>query len=72
MSMKRGRPGSPAVHKSKNVGPDYPEDRFTNPVNAGIDTESGSWDEKTLKSPTSTPEGEGPLNKKYDGYWEGK
>ena len=72
MSVKRSRPGNPAVRKGKNVGPDYPENRFVNPTNAGIDEEYGSEDERTLCSPTSTAAGVGPLNKKYDEYWEGE
>ncbi len=75
MSVKRGRPGSPSVRKGKAVGPDYPETNFTNPWNAGIDSEYNAGDEgKTLSSPTAnTIEGGGvPLHGNYDEYWKGK
>jgi len=72
MAMKRGRPGSPKVRGGKNVGPDYPETNFSNPFNMGIDEESGSDEGKTLYSPTSTPEGIGPLREDYDELWRGK
>lgn len=74
MSVKRSRPGNPAVRKGRNVGPDYPDDRFTNPTNAGIDKQYGSRDEKTLCGPTATTvDGAGlPHHDKYDEYWEGK
>lgn len=71
MSVKRSRPGNPAVRKGKNIGPDYPEDRFRNPVNAGIDKEFGSEESKTLYSPTSLPAGDDvPMKGDYDRYWE--
>lgn len=70
--MKRGRPGSPSVRKGKAVGPDYPEEYFRNPPNAGIDEEYGSTETKTLDSPTSTPAGmdiEKNPDSSYDDYW---
>lgn len=75
MAMQRGRPGSPGVRKSRNVGPDYPEENFENPTNAGVDSlyhpdETG----KTLNSlSANTIEGaQLPENGKYDDLWEGK
>ena len=74
MSMTRGRPGSGSVRKTKEVGPDYPDERFRNPFNGpGIDSQYGSDTSKTLDSPTATAEGPGiPLNHEYDKYWEGR
>ena len=74
MAAKRSRPGNPAVRKGKNVGPDYPNERYRNPYNgAGLDYESGSSDTKTMESPSATIEGPGiGLDHNYDKYWEGK
>jgi len=74
MSVKRGRPGAEKVRRSKNVGPDYPEDRFTNPVDSGMSTSYGDHDSKTVFSDNSTTfEGGGaPLHKGgYDRLWDG-
>jgi hypothetical protein len=73
--MKRGRPGVASVRRSKNVGPDYPEDRFVNPVDAGMSSQYGDKNTKTVFSDNSTTfEGGGaPLNKDgYDALWGGK
>lgn len=73
MSAKRSRPGSPAVRTGSTVGPDYPNENFTNPWNVGISSYSGDETSKTLHSPTSTPEGVGiELHHTYDKNWEGK
>lgn len=75
MSMKRSRPGSPTVRKGAAVGPDYPEENFRNPYNAGIDRQYDEGDEKkSLVSPTAiTIEGAGlPMHDKYNDYWEGR
>lgn len=73
MSVKRSRPGKHAVKRGKEVGPDYPDNRFTNPMNAGIDEEYGSTTAKALDSPTATTVGgaDVPIHKNtYDDLWE--
>jgi hypothetical protein len=75
MTVKRSRPGHSEVRKSNEVGPDYPEENFRNPYNAGVDRQRGSETSKTLLSPTDTtagPSGDDSLNHDYDSYWEGK
>lgn len=77
MSVKRSRPGSTtAVRTGKDVGPDYPETNWRNPVNAGVEHTYEEFQEhKTLDSPNeNTVTGAGlPLHKKkYAEYWEGK
>lgn len=71
MSVTRGRPGDHAVRKGKEVGPDYPDDRFRNPVDAGLDTTFGNHDDKSICSPNSTTFGGAdlPLHESYDSNW---
>jgi hypothetical protein len=70
MSVKRGVPSR--ERGGKTVGPDYPERNYRNPFDAGLDHESGSEDQKTLGSPSSTPTGVGiEFGRNYDKYWEG-
>lgn len=56
----------------KNVGP-CSERSFRNPFDNGEDEQTGSDDQKTLLSPSSTPTGIGiEKHDSYDTYWEGK
>lgn len=74
MANKRSRPGGEGVRKSASVGPDYPASHWEIPWNVGIDSVYGVGDDKTLLSPTSTPEAMGAFNinepHDYDSYWE--
>lgn len=73
MAMSRSRPGSPNVRKSGAVGPDYPDENYTNPWNMGIDEERDDPKPKGLRSPTLTTTGPGiPLKGNYDKYWGDK
>lgn len=74
MAMTRGRPGSPAVRKSRNVGPDYPEDRFDLPWGGGVDSKYGNDTGKTVCSENATTfeGGDLPLHENYNDLWEGK
>jgi hypothetical protein len=76
MSLKRDRPGNPKVRTGKNVGPDYPEDRFIVPQNMGIDYPIGdARDDKAIQSEAGLQfEGGGaPLEKgRYNELWEGR
>jgi hypothetical protein len=71
MSVTRSRPGDPNVRKGKEVGPDYPEDRFRNPVGAGLDSTFGNHKDKAICSPNDTTFGGAdlPMNDKYDSLW---
>jgi hypothetical protein len=76
VANERSRPGNRNVRKGKRVGPDYPEELFSNPLNAEIETwyDQGE-DNKALVSPNhETVTGVGlPLHKgKYVKYFEGK
>lgn len=63
MAMKRGRPGNPKVRSGKSVGPDYPETKWENPFNAGVDEEyEPNNDARTLRSPTATTVGGADLS----------
>jgi len=74
MSVKRSRPGTHPVRTGKAVGPDYPEANFRNPFNAGVDSEYGNTEDKTLEGPTDTPGGMGigPIRHDYNELFEGK
>lgn len=77
MSMKRGRPGSPAVRHGKLLGPDYPQEHFTRPWDGeGSDSSYGmAENDKAIASHNGTLfEHAGiPISEnRYDELWEGK
>jgi hypothetical protein len=76
MSAPRSRPHNPKVRTGKNVGPDYPADRFDVPQNMGIDYPIGdARDDKAIQSEAGLQfEGGGaPLEKgRYNELWEGR
>lgn len=72
----KAQPGMTAARKSERVGSSYPEERYNNPLNAGIDHWYDDGDgKKSLVSPSrNTVDHAGvPLIKgRYEKLFEGK
>ena len=70
MAIKRGRTVSP-IRESADVGPDYPDELYRNPVSGDLDSSFGDKGSKAICSPNGTTfDNESiPLHHSYDSNW---